>query len=132
MGKQIVDPGWEWVRRFQYSPGVRAGNLVFLAGQVAVNTNGELVGPGDIKAQTRQIFENMRTILGAAGLTLDDLVEVVSYHVDIRDLPKVGEVKSEFIRKDFPTWTAVGVTALASPGYLLEIKAIAAVPGGGR
>lgn len=127
MRKQIVDPGWEWVRPFQYSQAVRAGSLVFLAGQVALDADGNLVGAGDIRAQTRQIFENIRAVLAAAGLGLDDLVEIVSFHVDIRDLAKVGEVKAEFLKKDFPAWTAVGVTALAFPGYLLEIKATAVV-----
>jgi len=125
MGKQIIDPGWAWSRPFQYSHGVRAGNLLILAGQVSVDVEGNLVGPGDIKAQTRRIFENIRSVLVVAGLDLDDLVELVSFHVDMRDLAKVGEVKSEFLRKDFPAWTAVGVTALAFPGYLLEIKATA-------
>lgn len=125
MGKQIVDPGWAWSKPFQYSQGVRAGNLIILAGQVSVDQEGKLVGPGDIEAQTRRIFENIRSVLAAAGLTLDDIVEIVSYHVDIRDLGKVGAVKSEYIQKDFPAWTAVGVTSLAFPGYLLEIKVTA-------
>ena len=125
MGKQIIDPGWAWTKTFQYSQAIRAGHLIILAGQVSVDDEGNLVGPGDIKTQTRRIFENIRTVLAAAGSGLDDVVEIISYHVDMRDLPKVAEVKSEFLRKDFPAWTAVGVTSLAFPGYLLEIKATA-------
>lgn len=130
MGKKIVDPGWKWAERFEYSQAVRAGNFLILSGQGPVDTEGTLVGPGDIKAQTRKTFENIRAILELAGLGLDNVVEIVSYHVDLRDLEKVQEVKAEFIRRDFPTWTAVGVTGLGYPGQLLEIKTWAFIPEG--
>jgi reactive intermediate/imine deaminase len=123
--KQIVDPGWAYDKAFQYSQAVRAGNLVILAGQCPVDAQGATVAEGDIRGQARQVFENIKAVLAAAGLTLDDLVEIVSYHVDLADLPAVAEVKAEYLTRDFPAWTAVGVTALAFPGQLLEIKATA-------
>lgn len=64
-------------------------------------------------------------MLAAAGLTLDDVVEIVSYHVNLADLPAMAEVKAEYLTCDFPAWTAVGVAALAFPGQLLEIKTTA-------
>ena len=73
-------------------------------------------------AQIRQVFENIKTVLGAAGLTFDDLVEIVSYHTDMEDLHATVEIKAEYIKQDFPAWTAVGVTALAFPGQRIEIK----------
>ena len=124
-GKQIVDPGWGWNASFGYSQAVRAGGLLFVAGQMPVDSQVQVVGAGDIRAQTRQVFENLKAVLAAAGGTLDDVVELVSYHTDMADLPGVMEVKGEYLPRDFPTWTAVGVTALALPGQLIEFKAVA-------
>jgi reactive intermediate/imine deaminase len=123
--KQIADPGLAWNQSFGFSQAVRAGGLIFLAGQTPVDENAQLVGEGDIRAQTRQVFENMKTVLANAGSSLDDLVEVVSYNTDMADLMAVAEVKAEYLTKDFPAWTAIGVTALAFPGQLIEIKAVA-------
>ena len=61
-------------------------------------------------------------MLEAAGLTFDDLVEIVSYHTDMEDLHATVEIKAGYIKKEFPAWTAVGVTALAFPGQRIEIK----------
>lgn len=122
-----VDP-WKWSAAYGYSQGVRAGNLLFISGQMPVDDDGKLVGSGDVTAQAHRIFANLQTVLNAARLKFDDLVEIVSYHVDMNDLPKVADVKSSYIRKEFPAWTALGVTSLALPGQLLEIRAVAAVP----
>lgn len=130
MPKTIVDPGWSWSRPYEYSQAIRAGNLLILSGQVPADANGNVVGPGDIKAQAKQVFENIKTVLSVAGLTFDDLVEIESYHVDMKDLGKVAEIKSQYIQKEFPAWTAIGVTGLALTGQLLEIKAVALVRGG--
>jgi 2-iminobutanoate/2-iminopropanoate deaminase len=123
--KQIADPGLAWNQSFGFSQAVRAGGLIFLAGQTPVDENAQLVGEGDIRAQTRQVFENMKTVLANAGSSLDNLVEVVSYNTDMADLMAVAEVKAGYLTKDFPAWTAIGVTALAFPGQLIEIKAVA-------
>jgi reactive intermediate/imine deaminase len=124
--KQIVDPGWGWDKAFGYSQAVRAGNLLFLAGQMPVEREtGTVVGAGDIRAQTRQTFENIKAVLAAAGSTMDDIVELVSYHTDMADLGGVMEVKGEYLPQDFPAWTALGVSALAFPGQMIEIKAVA-------
>ena len=124
-GKQIIDPGWAYDKVFQYAQAVRAGDLLLLAGQCPVDAQGATVAAGDIRGQARQVFENVKAVLAAAGLTLDDVVEIVSYHTDMADLPAVAEVKAEYLTRDFPAWTAVGVAALAFPGQLLEIKATA-------
>jgi reactive intermediate/imine deaminase len=123
--KQIADPGYAWNQSFGFSQAVRAGGLIFLAGQTPVDENAQLVGEGDIRAQTRQVFENIKTVLANAGSSLDDLVEIVSYNTDMADLAALAEVKAEYLTKDFPAWTAIGVTALAFPGQLIEIKAVA-------
>jgi reactive intermediate/imine deaminase len=124
-GKQIIDPGWGWNAAFGFSQAVRAGDLLFLAGQMPVDRDAAVVAAGDIRGQARQTFENIGAVLATAGATFDDLVELVSYHTDLADLPAVAEVKAEYITRAFPAWTAVGVAALAFPGQLIEIKAVA-------
>ena len=124
--KQIIDPGWGWDQAFGYSQAVRAGNLIFLAGQMPVDPQtGAVVSAGDIRGQTRQTFENIKAVLAAAGASLDDIVELVSYHTNMADLGAVMEVKAEYLPRDFPAWTALGVPALALPGQMLEIKVVA-------
>jgi len=121
-GGKIVDPGWGWDKALGYSQGVRVGNLVYYSGQMPVDSNGKLVHEGDIKGQTHQVFKNIKAALAAAGLTLNDIVEMVSFHTNMADLGAMAEVKNEYIFKgDFPAWTVVGVTSLALPGQMLEI-----------
>ena len=123
--KQVIDPGFGWEKPFGFSQAVRAGDFLFLAGQLPADASGTLIGAGDIRVQTRKTFENIQAVLAAAGSSLDDIVELVSYHTDMADLGAVAEVKAEFIAKDFPAWTALGVTALAFPGQMIEIKVVA-------
>ena len=123
--KQVADPGYAWNQSFGFSQAVRAGGLIFLSGQTPTDADGQLVGEGDIRAQTRQVFENIKTALANSGSSLDDLVEIVSYNTDMADLTALAEVKAEYITKDFPACTAIGVTALAFPGQLIEVKAVA-------
>ena len=111
--------------RFHYSPGVKAGNLLVIAGQVGRDDNLEIVEGKE--AQFVQAFENVKKVLTAAGATFDDIVEMVTYHTDMRDLPLFIQVRDRYVtNKDcYPAWTAVGTTALAMPGLIAEIKCTA-------
>ena len=114
--------------RFHYSPGVKAGNLLFIAGQVGRDDNLKVVE--EKEAQFVQAFENVQKVLTAAEATFDDVVEMVTYHTDMRDLPLFIQVKDRYItNKDcYPTWTGIGTTALAMPGLFVEIKCTAFLP----
>ena len=114
--------------RFHYSPGVKVGNLLYIAGQVGRNENLQVVEGKE--AQFVQAFENVKKVLTAAGAAFDDIVEMVTYHVDMSDLPLFIQVKDRyFTNKDrYPTWTAIGTTGLAMPGLLVEIKCTAFLP----
>ncbi len=110
------------------SQGVKAsaGNLVFVSGQVARNAQGQTVGPGDIKAQTRQALENVKAVLEAAGATMDDVAKVTIFLTNIKDhFNQTHEVRAEYWKKDYPASTLVEVKALASSELLIEIEAIA-------
>ena len=77
------------------------------------------------EAQLVQAFENLKTVLEAASAGFDDVVEIVTYHTDMRDLALVVEVKDRYFKDRYPTWTGVGVTSLSTPGLEFEIKATA-------
>lgn len=110
---------------FKYSPAVKAGGLVFIAGQVGLRADGTV--PETAEEQIRLAFQRLGAILAHEGLGFEDLVELVSYHVRIDEqLTTFREVKDEFIKSDFPAWTILGIASLARPNLLIEIKAVAA------
>jgi enamine deaminase RidA (YjgF/YER057c/UK114 family) len=110
---------------FQYNPAVTANGMVFIAGQVGLRPDGTI--PEDPKEQIDVAFRRLEAVLKHLGLDFTDLVELVSYHVDIgSQLAAFREVKELYIRSDFPAWTILGVAALARPELIIEIKAVAA------
>ena len=113
--------------RFRYSPGVRVGNLLFIAGQVGRDEGLNVVEGKE--AQFTQAFENVKKVLAAAGATMDDVVDMVSYHTDMRDLPLFIQVRDRYVTnaERYPAWTALGVAALAMPGLIAEIKCTACI-----
>jgi enamine deaminase RidA (YjgF/YER057c/UK114 family) len=112
-----------------YSHAVAAsGRLVAIAGQVAMDQDGNLVGAGDPKAQAQQVFENLRLALAAAGATFADVVKLTFFLTDVAYLPAVREVRDQFIDTGRPpASTAVQVAALFRPEFLLEVEALAVV-----
>jgi enamine deaminase RidA (YjgF/YER057c/UK114 family) len=114
--------------RFHYSPGVRVGDLLFIAGQVGRDEQLQVVEGKE--AQFVQAFENVKKVLTAAGATFDDVVDMVTYHTDMRDLQLFIQVRDRYITNSdrYPAWTAIGATALAMPGLLAEIKCTALLP----
>lgn len=110
-------------QRFHYSPGVKAGNLLFVAGQVGRDESLNVVE--NREAQFTQAFENLKKVLTAAGATFDDVVDMVTYHTDMRDLQLFMKVKDRYFTNQYPAWTGIGVTQLAMPGLMVEIKCVA-------
>ena len=105
---------------------VPAGKTVFVSGQVARNAQGETVGRGDIKAQTRQTLENIKAVLETAGATMDDVVKVTIFVTNITDhFDQIHEVRADYWKSGYPASTLVEVKALASPDLFIEIEAVA-------
>ncbi len=102
-------------------------SLIFLSGQLSRDASGNLVGPGDMAEQTRQAIHNMRTVLEAAGGTLEDIVSIVVYTTDMRTFKEIVQARMEFFKTKLPTSTIVEVNHLADPGLLIEFQAIAAL-----
>ena len=110
-----------------YTDAVWAGDLLFISGCVPVDSAGELV-PGDVVAQTRQVFANIGTVLTAAGGSFADVVKVTVFLVDIDDRPSVNVVRMEVFGESRPASTLVEVSRLAIPGARIEVEAVALIP----
>lgn len=114
-----------------YSPGIEVTGgekLIFVSGQLAQDQNGNVVGVGDIKAQTRQVLENMRAVLEDSGASLDNVVKVTVYLTNLKeDFKGVHEVRAEYFPENPPASTLVEVSKLVLDELLVEIEAIAIV-----
>ena len=110
-----------------YTDAVRAGDLLFVSGCVSVDSEGKLVGGGDVVAQTRQALENVGRVLEAAGVTFADVAKVTVYLTDVDDRPRINPVRREFFGETRPASTLVEVSGLAIPGAKVEIEAVAVV-----
>jgi enamine deaminase RidA (YjgF/YER057c/UK114 family) len=107
---------------------VTAGRPVFIAGQIALDATGTLVGPGDIRAQTRQVFENLKAALQAVGAGFDQVIKLNYYLVDASQLPVVREVRDEYVNpRRAPASTAVEIRRLFRDDLLIEVEAVALV-----
>lgn len=115
-----------------YSTAVWAppGRTLYISGQTATTETG-FVGPADVKAQTRQTIENLKQILKHAGGDLGDIVSVTVYVTSMTFFRDIHEVRAEYFSRPYPASTLVQVVALAHPALLIEIDAIAVIPGKG-
>jgi enamine deaminase RidA (YjgF/YER057c/UK114 family) len=104
---------------------------IYISGQVALDAAGNLVGPGDVRAQAQQVFANIQAALAAVGASFADVVKITVYAVDISAaMPTIREVRDQYINRDQPpASTAVEVRRLVREEFLLEIEAIAVVAG---
>jgi enamine deaminase RidA (YjgF/YER057c/UK114 family) len=123
---QFIDPPGLW-KSPRYTQIVVANGFAFIAGQTAFDTQGNVVGVGDFRAQAEQACRNLRIALHAAGAEPADIVKVTNYIVHRSDLPVLAEVRNAILGEIRPASTLV-VAALAREELLVEIEAIAALP----
>jgi len=109
---------------------VTPGRLIFIAGLLARNRDGEIVGKGDMGRQIRQVGENLKAALAAAGASLADLVRTQTFTTDIDEFFRHVEVRMEYFGAALPTSTTVEVRRLSHPDFLVEIEAIAVASAG--
>ncbi len=111
-----------------YTHVVVAGNTVYISGQVPTNEKGEIIGKDDLRAQTVQVYENLKKSLASVGLTFSDVVKMNTYLVNFKpdELAVVREVRRGYLNTDAPpASTLAGVQALYHPDVRIEIEAIA-------
>jgi 2-iminobutanoate/2-iminopropanoate deaminase len=111
-----------------YTDAVVAGGFIFIAGMLADDASGALVGAGDVVAQTEQIFENIEAILARLGASIHNIVKLVVYVTDIEDRVAINTVRARRFGETRPTSTLVQVSALVNPEARIEIEAVALVP----
>jgi len=127
--KAVVPAGMEAVyERIRYAPAVKVGNTIYVSGQVGRDEKMQLVEGRE--AQTVQAFENLKKVLEAAGASLSDVVDLTTFHTDMRDLPLFLEIRDRYLTTHpMPAWTAIGAHMLGgTAGYIVAIKAVAVLP----
>ena len=125
---QPVVPNDKWPARYTFSPATRVGNLVFLSGTTGTDDHGNIVGPGDIVAQTRRIFEKFSLILQSVGGSLSNIVETTDYVLSLEEYKRTAALRRELFKgPPWPAATGVVVAGLIREGALIEIKGIAAL-----
>jgi 2-iminobutanoate/2-iminopropanoate deaminase len=113
-----------------YTDVVTHGNLAFLSGFLAVDSDGKVVGEGDVVTQARQVHEYMSKALDAVGSSFADVLKVTVYLRDISDRGAINSIRQEYFGDHRPASTLVEISSLAVPGALVEIEAVAAIAGG--
>jgi 2-iminobutanoate/2-iminopropanoate deaminase len=123
----IATPEAKPVANYKMATRLEGGRLLYVSGQVAWDTNGNIVGKGDVRAQARQTFENLRGVLRAEGGDLSSLMKVTTYITRIEDFPAVAQARSEVFQGELPASTLIVVQSLFHPDFLIEVEGVAAI-----
>lgn len=124
--KNVVIPkGMEnYYNDFHFAPAVKDGNRLYCSGVIGIGSDGK--ASGDPETQFTQAFELVKSVLTTASLSFSDVIEMTTFHVGLqKNLPVFMKVKDRYMQAPYPAWTAIGITELAFPGGLVEIKVIA-------
>lgn len=117
----------DWYKPFRIALGYRVGDIIVLSGQASINRQGEVVGAGDFDAQATQVFENLDYVLGLAGSSMPNVLNVTIFLADMAHFPKIVELRERYFTPPYPADTIVEVNVLALPELMIEIRATAVV-----
>ena len=123
----IASPEAKPVANYKMATRMEGGRLLYISGQVAWDASGNIVGKGDVGAQARQVFENLRGVLRAAGGDLSSLMKITTYITRIENFPAVAEARSSVFEGELPASTLIVVKSLFHPDFLIEVEGVAAV-----
>jgi enamine deaminase RidA (YjgF/YER057c/UK114 family) len=123
----IMTPEAKPVANYKMATRQEGGQLLYISGQVARDTDGNVVGKGDMRTQARQVFRNLRQVLQAAGGDFKDLMKITTYITNITDFPALAEVRSEIFQGELPASTLIVVKSLFNPDFLIEVEGIATI-----
>ena len=110
---------------FRLAQGYRAGDLLFISGQAAIDSGGKIVGIGDFDAQAKQAFENLERVLRAGGSSLKNVIKVTIFLTDMGYFGRIVELRGQWFTAPYPADTIVEVRSLYSPDAMIEIEAVA-------
>lgn len=133
MTRMSINPGTTQVLydNYHFAQATRVGDMIWVSGQVGIDAN--MRPAKGLTDQAHQAFTNLKTVLEAAGATMADVVELITFHIDLRGgSVEFGKVKDAFFSSNYPSWSAVGVMQLAMPELLVEIRAVAVAGSGVR
>jgi 2-iminobutanoate/2-iminopropanoate deaminase len=126
---------WDWSMPVPFSQGWKCGPLIFVGGQISADEKGRTIGVGDIEVQTRNVFENIRTVLAEVGAEMKHIVKFNTYYVfdgegdELREYwERMTKVRLEYFEEPGPVGTAIRISGLAYPDLLIEVEAIAYLP----
>ncbi len=129
MKKEVMSPDKQAQPLGPYSHGVKVqingATLLFISGIVAFDSRGNVVGKGDIKAQTRQVLENLKAVLESEGAAFSDIVKITNFYMDFDDYPEIAKIRAQYFGDWNPASTGVEVKRLIHDDLLIEIEAIA-------
>ena len=123
----IATPEAKPVANYKMATRLEGGRLLYISGQVAWDTSGNIVGKGDVRAHARHTFANLRGVLQAAGGDFGNLMKITTYITKIEDFPAVAEARSEVFGGQLPASTLIVVKGLFHPDFLIEVEGVAAV-----
>ena len=126
MSKQIISTQDAPAAIGVYSQAVRVGNTIWVSGQIPLDPKTKELVQGDVEAQVRQVFENLKAIVAAAGASFDDVVKATVFLVDLSHFGLVNRIMAEYFREPYPARAAVGVAALPR-GAQVEVECIVAL-----
>ena len=126
MSKQIISTQGAPAAIGVYSQAVRVGNTIWVSGQIPLDPQTKELVQGDVEAQVRQVFENLKAIVAAAGVSFDDVVKATVFLIDLSHFGLVNKVMAEYFREPYPARAAVGVAALPR-GAQIEVECIVAL-----
>ena len=126
MSKQIISTQGAPAAIGVYSRAVRVGNTIWVSGQIPLDPQTKELVQGDVEAQVRQVFENLKAIVAAAGASFDDVVKATVFLIDLSHFGLVNKVMAEYFREPYPARAAVGVAALPR-GAQIEVECIVAL-----
>jgi enamine deaminase RidA (YjgF/YER057c/UK114 family) len=121
----VIPKGMEaYYDQYHFAPAVKDGDRLYCSGVIGVGPDGK--APEDPEAQFTQAFDSLQSVLTTAGVSFGDVVEMTTFHVGLRaHLTTFMKVKDRYMQAPYPSWTAIGVSELAFPGGIVEVKVIA-------
>ncbi len=109
---------------FHFAPAIKDGDRLFCSGVIGIGPDGK--ASSDPETQFKQAFESLKSVLTAGGASIGDVVDITTFHVGLQaNMRAFMKVKDQYVSAPYPAWTAIGISELAFPGGLVEIKAVA-------
>ena len=128
--RKKLSPDWPWAKSHRIAQGVQVGDTVYTSGQIAMDPEGNVVGKGDLGAQARQVFDNIRAVLAEAGATMDDVVKITAFITDMSQYADYSAARAEAFSNNVPASSTVSCPVLVSPDLLVEVEAVAVIGSG--